>query len=132
MTPTKQESPNAVNLKENEMLLLRSDQGAALIDFTNFGDEDGVSTFRWRFLSASSGKEESGKGEVFEKYERKPFGPCCNELKDIGSQLIINAGAFRIKWSYSSLSACWLYVDKTKTQVTVFPDRQFDFFKLSK
>lgn len=123
-------NPNSVGLKVNEMLLLKSDQGRALIDFTHFADQDGVSTYRWRFLPANGGREEAGKGEVFEKYERNRTGPDKYDVKDIGCQLTVKAGTFRVEWSYSSTDAGWLYVDKTTTQVTVLPDTQFDSYKL--
>src|SRR5262245_30830313 len=80
------------------MLVLIHEKGVAAVVF---GDEtkDGVQ-YKYRYLP-KGGKEESGKGEVFERYIHLP-GEKPNETRliDDGGQLYLEAGPSRVEWSY--------------------------------
>ena len=132
-TPTEHTHLQAIELKEKEMLLLKSDKGIALLDFLDFADEESVSTYRWRFLPSGGGEEERGSGEVFERYTRRQRCGSSDQVivKGNGSQTALQVGTFSLQWSYASFSTGWLYVDKIETKTSLLPDIEFEAYKLA-
>jgi len=123
-------NPDAIGLAEDEMLIVRSTGGVAVIDFTDFGDQSSVSTYRWRFSASPDAQELTGQGEVFEKFKEVITDDGARELDRLRSQLYVIAGPFKIEWSYSSAGSGWLYLNKTQIKTTTLPDADFETYKL--
>jgi hypothetical protein len=98
-------------LSIDEMLLVTTKTGTALVDFINYGKDGAESSYRWRFKPIN-GFETQGVGSVYEKYERSQILPNTYRLTDKGSQLEVVAGIVTMRWSYGSTDKGWLYVDK--------------------
>lgn len=129
--PANTVNPNALEVKETEMVLLESTEGTALIDFTDFGGRNAVSTYRWRFQPSTAGASEvSGSGVVFEKFEKTKAGFGTKVLDRKRSRLAVTAGRFAVEWSYGSPSSGWLYLDKEKIRATVLSEADFETYDL--
>lgn len=125
----------AIKLDSDEMLFLSSGRGKALIDFIKFGDQDGESTYRWRFKPSTDEAETSGTGKVYEKYEKiltnsESWILIDMIVRDIGSELIVHAGGFQVEWSYASKDFGWLYYDPNEITVEILPDADFKTYTL--
>lgn len=115
-----------IKLHDDQMFLISSPQGRAVVDFTHFGTQDSESTYRWRFKPASEHQEISGTGTVYERYARTQTSTNSYDIKDIGSKLTVTAGPFEIEWSYSSTDSGWFYYDSQRMNIVALPDTDFE------
>jgi hypothetical protein len=89
------------------MLVLTHEKGVAAVIFTD-ETKDGVK-YRYRYIP-KDGKEESGTGELFEKYKRRPSDkPGKTLVVDDGGQLFLKAGPSKVEWSYSGKGKGHIY-----------------------
>jgi hypothetical protein len=98
---------------EDTMLVLVTDRGVASVCFpTRYRepdrpgvkpDREGVE-YRYRFLPAAGGREESGKGEVTEWPRR---------------HTVIRAGPIELVWSAQDVTKGWVYYSPEKMSVNV-------------
>jgi len=92
------------------MILAKTKSGAALINFTSYGDYGSESTYRWRFRSRG-GVEAKGTGSVKDK-----DGKC----------LPVVAGGVKLLCSWGSKESWWLYYFDQDMTVQLLPDTTFD------
>ena len=104
--PSVQAQTVAIALKPGEMLVVRDDRGAAVIELTDHRVR--AVAYRWRARSATTGKEEFGTGTLVEQME-PPRADGSTWLDRERSQTRIVAGPFSLQWSYMSLEGGWLY-----------------------
>ncbi len=131
-TPTNLAAPIVY---DNLMLIVSGDKGVAAIVFPTEASS-GVS-YRYRFLSRVKGKESTGDGKVFERYELVPPANIRGPLPrittlhrggfgvlDKGSNLIISADMIKLKWSYSRKGRGWVYYipEDMKVQIAAAED----------
>jgi hypothetical protein len=113
---------------EDLMLVLSTSQGVAAVAFGK-EVEEGV-TYRYRFLPAGTGAEETGQGKVVEKYRRVPAeapdGRVVTGVVDEGGKLFIAAGSIRLEWSYSGKGRGWVYYQPEQIRVQIAHARQFE------
>ena len=92
---------------KNLMLVLSNKDGVAAIVFTD-EIEYGVK-YRYRYLP-KHGKEESGEGEVFEKYKRFPGNkPGEYRVVNDGGKLSLKAGPLHVMWSFAAAGKGYIY-----------------------
>jgi hypothetical protein len=108
--PTAVIAPRSVSLDVGKMILAKTKDGAALINFTSYGEVGSESTYRWRFRSRT-GVETQGTGGVKDK-----DGKCSP----------IAAGGVKLLWSWGSKENCWLYYFDQDVTVQLLPDKTFD------
>ena len=114
-----------VQFGPGQLLVLRNEAGAAVVEIT--AQIAGGASYRWRFQPAGGGAELRGEGKVFERYEgaaKMPDGSV--RLKDMGSQLDIQAGPFRIPWSSGDPNFGWIYLDRDALGAQIVNDQKFD------
>ena len=127
----------SLNLKIDQMIMVATDQGQALIDFIEHGTKDPEAKYRWRY-KPSHGEETSGTGIVYEKYA--PMGKDSpgavngkfigRHVTDIGSKLFVEAGPIKLKWSYAGPGSGWLYFNPEEMTVELFSDDGWEGYKL--
>jgi hypothetical protein len=117
-------------LKDDQMVVITSREGKAVVDFTSFGNSDDNSYYRWRYKSYSENLEKTGKGKVFEKYNRvkKEDGYL---VEDIGSELSVKAGPIILQWSYGSPKSGWFYYNSDKMKIEIFSDKKFESYDIN-
>ena len=115
---------------EGLMLVLIHEKGVAAVVF---GEEtkEGVK-YKYRYLP-KGGKEESGLGEVFERYIRLP-GDKPNETRliDDGGQLYLKAGPSRVQWSYVAKGYGHIYYRPKYVEVKSASAREFEKLDLKR
>jgi hypothetical protein len=125
--PAAREKVSAPVVYEGLMLVVTTKDGVAAFAF---GKEvpRGVG-YRWRFLPAGGGKEQSGEGKVFETYSRAavaaPGGRVVQGVQDEGGQLFLTAGPIRLEWSYSAAGRGWVYYLPEQARVQIAGSRGF-------
>jgi hypothetical protein len=117
-------------LRDDQMVVITSQEGKAAIDFTSFGDSDDNSYYRWRYRSYSEDAEKSGEGKVFEKYN-KIKNDDGYLLEDIGSELTVRAGPINLQWSYGSPSSGWFYYNSAKLKIKILDDKNFESYDIN-
>ena len=124
-------STKTVKLEVGEMLLIKSKQGQALLQFMNFGDRSGVkSNYKWRYKANAEKKESYGEGSVFEKYESIETAASRSYLKEADKQTKVHAGPIQIAWSYGEEGSFgWFYYDPQELVVTKTTTTNFDTYK---
>jgi hypothetical protein len=126
--PAAREKVSAPVVYEGLMLVVTTKDGVAAFAF---GKEvpRGVG-YRWRFLPAGGGKEQSGEGKVFEKYSRGPVvapgGRVVQGVQDEGGQLFLAAGPVKVEWSYSAAGRGWVYYLPEQARVQIAGSRGFE------
>jgi hypothetical protein len=119
---------------EELMLILSTKEGNAAIAFGK-DIEEGV-TYRYRFLRKGADKESTGKGKVFEKYERVPkkgpHGEIMTTVIDRGSELFITAGSIKLEWSYSCKGRGWVYYYPEQVRVQIADAKSFEKIDLKR
>ena len=93
----------------DQAVVVSTAAGVAAVRFTDSLKEG--RRYEYRFLPAAGGAEQSGRGEVFEKYEREPARPPLKGVvvTDAGGRLRIVAGEIELQWSLGSNDLGWLY-----------------------
>jgi hypothetical protein len=116
---------------DGQMLVLTTDDGVAAVAFGKEIDQ-GV-RYRFRYLPANGGKEESGKDKVFEKYKRVP-GKKPGEMGvvDVGSRLMIQPGPIRVEWSMHGKGTGWIYYRPEDLRVQIANARDFEKIDLQR
>lgn len=116
----------SIRLNERQTLLVTATSGVAVIRFTDFGDKDGTSSYAWRFQPADRSPESSGSGQVFERYTSIGTRRNAFQVTDAGSQLVIEAGPIRVKWSYASDDAGWIYYNPDKQSLNLLDEDEWE------
>ena len=114
-----------VQFGPGQLLVLRNEAGAAVVEITA-QISDGA-FYRWRFQPAGGGAEQRGEGKLYERFEgaeKMPDGSI--RLHDMGSQLDIQAGPFRIPWSAGDANFSWIYLDRDTLGAEIVNDQRFD------
>ena len=114
-----------VQFGPGQLLVLRNEAGAAVVEITA-QIADGA-FYRWRFQPAGGGAEQHGEGKLYERFEgaeKMPDGSI--RLHDMGSQLDIQAGPFRIPWSSGGANFGWIYLDRDTLGAEIVNDQRFD------
>jgi hypothetical protein len=114
LPPTAVIAPRSISLDAGKMILTQTKDGAAVINFTSYGDFGSESIYRWRFRSRT-GAETHGTGRV-----KDHDGKCSP----------ISAGGVKVLWSWGSKTNCWLYYFDQDVTVHVLPDKTFDIEQL--
>lgn len=130
-TPLEDKIPAPIRY-EYLMLILSDNQGnVAVVDFPK-QIENGTE-YRYRCLS-KTGNVTTGKGKVFEKYERKPVKGEKNTtlLIDKGSKLFIVAGSITVKWSMAHRLQGWIMYNPDVVSVQIGYSRDFEKIKLER
>lgn len=82
-------------------------------------------TYRYRYWDSQNNHEKSGKGELFEKYDRiQRDGETV--VVDKGSRLLIKAGSMTIKWSTRDDQSGWLYFDPKEYRLSIISDANYE------
>jgi hypothetical protein len=119
----------ATNVGINDMLILRTTNCVALVDFTEITPSYGkyeAARYRWRSADLS-GATSSGTGKVFAKYFK--FGDI-SVLNNRRYEPWIKTGGLWTEWSYCGPTSSWVYYHPNRSQASVIPDKDFDTYEL--
>jgi hypothetical protein len=137
-------SQASLKLQADQMCLLTSNKGQALLDFTRIASSsdfsyDAEADYRWRYKPYNQENKRTGSGTVFERYEpahqeeRQTEGGTEErmEVKDMGSQVIIQAGTFQLKYSMCGSTCVWIYYDSEQVKVQRLPAQMFETYSFT-
>lgn len=114
-----------LKVQEDQLLLVVTGQGAAVIDFVDFRDSEDAVEYRWRYQPVAAVPESVGSGWVREVYDRVEKDGGGHELHDLGGQLLVRAGPVVVEWSRNTDHSGWIYYDPESMTVQVLPDSDF-------
>jgi hypothetical protein len=121
--PEPAESSSTSVIYKKDMVIVGTNDGAALIVFEDATDKK--AHYRFRYLSKDGKTKLTGTGEVFEKYKARKF-LFLEFLSDDGSKLRINAGPIQLGWSAGNAEQGWIYNAPKKMRVTMSDPKDFD------
>jgi len=123
-------SAETIKLLLGECLLIRSEQGQAVVMFSRFGNRaGGKSTYKWRYQANGEKQVTSGEGSVFENEARMEHAAGTALQKKSGKQTTVQAGALHIEWSYGlERSFGWFYYDPQHVSATKIAISDFDAY----
>jgi hypothetical protein len=98
-------------IRNGDLLVFKGPKGVAVIEVTH--TTDCRASYRWRHASERGGPKTSGHGTLFEQYGRRPTERDGTRVADLGGELFITAGPYRVEWSCSAANAGWIYGYRT-------------------
>ena len=123
------ETRQTLELKAKQVLRLDHAMGVALVEVNPVAG--GKASYRWRFLGKGQTNELVGKGDVFEKYDKKRTGLNSFSLTDMGSVLKIVAEPIEVDWSYSGPHTSYIYFEPARVKAQILFDQAFDTASLT-
>jgi len=116
---------NAINLKNTDLLAIKGESGIAVVKIENL--PKGKANYNWRYKESDLSKESTGSGELYEQY-----GKVNNNgfVEDVGGQLQLKVGPYKLEWSCSSGDCCWVY-KQDGISLSIFEFTELDSFRLS-
>lgn len=102
---------------DGAVLVVATADGVAAFTFTERVDKG--TGYKFRFRPADGGKEQTGTGEVFERYKavQGPGGPNDVQYLYAGGELWLTAGPVKVLWSRGGVNSGWLYFNPDKVGV---------------
>lgn len=117
---------SAITVHRGDLLVLKGVQGIAVVEIRPL--KGARAKYRWRFAPQLRGAEASGSGEVFEQYARAQRD--ANVVMDVGGELLIRAGPYKIEWSQGGLEHGYVYPRGNEYSAYVVPDTALAAFRL--
>ncbi len=118
--------PSAITVHRGDLLVLTGAQGIAVVEIKPL--KGSRAKYRWRFAPQLRGPEESGSGDVFEQYARAERN--ASVVTDVGGDLLIKAGPYRIEWSQGGPAHGYVYPHEGGYSAYVAPDKSLAAFRL--
>jgi hypothetical protein len=111
------------------VVVLATDAAVAVVRFTEAPEEG--ARYQFRCLKKGQTAEEKGEGKVFEKYKRFPGEkPGETVLVDDGGQLLVEAGAVKVEWSYAGDGQGYVYYAPGKVRIYLASPAEFGTLSL--
>lgn len=105
----KERTNNSIKIENNDLLAVKGPEGIAVISVQAVNDCK--ASYTWRFLPLNSAVEQSGKGELYEKYAVEKEDGKNRHLIDLNGRLGFKVGPFNLNWSCSDALSSHLYGD---------------------
>jgi len=119
------EKTNGLRLDQGDLLVIRGPLGIAAIELKfRFG---GRASYKWRFAEKARGSIVSGDGALFEQYGKNKRDGFL--VTDLGGELFISAGPYKIEWSYRNFRSGWVYPKAADLDCYVLPKTALGAFR---
>ena len=117
---------HSITVHRGDLLVLKGTRGIAVVEIKAL--KGSRAKYRWRFAPPQGGPEESGSGEVYEQYARVQRD--ASMVTDVGGELLIKAGPYKIEWSQGGLAHGYVYPRGTEYSAYVVTDTSLRAFRL--